>query len=430
MHEIRVPDLGNFEDVPVVDILVKPGDRIAAESTVIVLESEKATLDVPAPASGVVKQLCVKLGDKVRGGSLVLLLEGTDAGATADTSSPTVPVVEIAPQPVITVVPAARQNAPLLPTSASTLPFIAASPQVRKFARTLGVDLTQVIAAGSNGRVVMADVERFVQTELTRRSNSNAAVHQPARATGVLQVEPPEPQSIDFSVFGPIERQPLSRLRRIAGTNLARSWMQIPHVTNFDAADVTDLESFRKQINQERGDSGAKLTLLAFLMKASAVTLLEFPRFNASLAGQDLILKRYCHVGFAADTPNGLLVPVVRDVDRKGVLQIAREVTELAASARAGKLRLDQMQGGCFTISSLGSVGGTGFTPIINAPEVAILGSARTDYQPKWDGKQFIPRLMLPLCLSWDHRVVDGAAAARFLNYLSALLHDFRRVSL
>jgi pyruvate dehydrogenase E2 component (dihydrolipoamide acetyltransferase) len=292
------------------------------------------------------------------------------------------------------------------------------------------VDLTQVIAAGSNGRVLMADVERFVQTELTRRSNSNAAVHQPARATGVLQVEPPEPQSIDFSVFGPIERQPLSRLRRIAGTNLARSWMQIPHVTNFDAADVTDLESFRKQINQERGDSGAKLTLLAFLMKASAVTLLEFPRFNASLAGQDLILKRYCHVGFAADTPNGLLVPVVRDVDRKGVLQIAREVTELAASARAGKLRLDQMQGGCFTISSLGSVGGTGFTPIINAPEVAILGSARTDYQPKWDGKQFIPRLMLPLCLSWDHRVVDGAAAARFLNYLSALLHDFRRVSL
>lgn len=435
MHQVRVPDLGNFKEVPVIEILVQPGESITRESTLIVLESDKSTLDVPAPFDGVVKEMCVKVGDRVSEGSLVLLLEATDTAmqealtaaeisgtVSADTYTP----IAATPAPVAAAPIAQR---PLFETpDTRPLPFTAASPQVRKFARSLGVDLAEVPPTGANHRVLVTDVERFVQTQLMRRAAVESSPAQTARPP--TDTQPAELPAIDFSAFGPVERQPLSRIRKVAGAHLARAWMQIPHVTNFDAADVTDLESFRKQINQEKRDESARLTLLTFLMKASAVTLLEFPTFNASLDDGSLVLKRYCHIGFAVDTPNGLLVPVVRDVDRKGLLEVAREVTALAATARAGKLTLAQMQGGCFSISSLGSIGGTGFTPIINAPEVAILGSAKTDYAPKWDGKQFQPRLMLPLCFSWDHRVIDGAAAARFLNFLCSLLADFRRVAL
>jgi pyruvate dehydrogenase E2 component (dihydrolipoamide acetyltransferase) len=434
MHPVRVPDLGNFREVPVIEIRVQPGESITRESTLIVLESEKSTLDVPAPFDGVVKEMCVKVGDRVSEGSLVLLLEATDTAmqeaptaaeisgtVSADTYPPIAAPFAVAAAPIA--------KSPLFETPGTRpLPFTAASPQVRKFARSLGVDLAEVPPTGANRRVLVTDVERFVQTLLMRRAAVESSPVQTARPP--TDTQPAELSAIDFSAFGPVERQPLSRIRKVAGAHLARAWMQIPHVTNFDAADVTDLESFRKQINQEKRDESARLTLLTFLMKASAVTLLEFSTFNASLDGGSLVLKRYCHIGFAVDTPNGLLVPVVRDVDRKGLLEVAREVAALAATARAGKLTLAPMQGGCFSISSLGSIGGAGFTPIINAPEVAILGSAKTDYAPKWDGKQFQPRLMLPLCLSWDHRVLDGAAAARFLNFLSSLLADFRRVTL
>jgi pyruvate dehydrogenase E2 component (dihydrolipoamide acetyltransferase) len=437
VREVRVPDLGTFKDVPVIEVLVKPGDAIRQDSTLIVLESDKSTLDVPAPADGVIRELSVKVGDTVSHGSLLLLLETMEAvshstlqSANANTNITSLPLPATASLPETGEVhqdpsrftsPSEGRPPPHGPhgTRDAMPPFIAASPHVRKLARTLGATLERVAPTGRNRRVLRADVETFIRAELA------------AKASGLTDpTQPPHSTTIDFSVFGPVERQAQSRIRRIAGANLARNWAQIPHVTNFDEADVTDLEDFRTQINREKRPDDPKLTLLAFLLKASAVTLQEYPQFNSSLQGQELVLKRYFHVGFAADTPDGLLVPVIRNVDRKGLRDIAREAVELASAARANKLKGEQMQGGCFSVSSLGGIGGTGFTPIINAPEVAILGAARAEHRPKWDATQFRPRLVLPLCLSWDHRVVDGAAAARFLAYLSSLLTDFRRVCL
>jgi pyruvate dehydrogenase E2 component (dihydrolipoamide acetyltransferase) len=427
LREVRIPELGAVSDMPVLEVLVQPGERIARNTPLLVLESEKAALDVPAPADGVVKELKIKVGDKVSAGSLVLLLEPSESvtAAVEPTHAPNAitPEVDSATDGTAAALTAPEQAPLSVCEGAHASVPIAASPAVRKFARALGADLARVSATGPNGRVLSDDVERFVRAELAR------PVPRTAPSSPAELELPPSPQ-IDFSSLGPVDRRLLSRIRRIAGAHLARSWIQIPHVTNFDEADITELETFRSQLNQEKGKDGAKLTMLAFLIKASAVTLQRYREFNASLDGEELVYKRYFHIGFACDTPNGLVVPVIRDVDLKGLLQIAREAGELAALARAGKLRPQHIQGGCFSISSLGGIGGTGFTPIINAPEVAILGVVRSEHKPKWDGTQFRPRLMLPLCLSWDHRVVDGAAAARFLVHLGTLLSDFRRVSL
>jgi pyruvate dehydrogenase E2 component (dihydrolipoamide acetyltransferase) len=421
VRELRVPDIGDFRDVLVIEVLVKAGDSVAKESPLLVLETDKATLDVPSSLDGVIRELKVRVGDKVNRNSLIALLDA--------------PPDEVFPQPqrppeigsVVRVTefpPTAPHEKTIQPES----PGVAigagrsarASPSVRRLARGLGVDLSCVPPSLPNGRLQREDVECFVREQLRRLSAqpSSLSSHVESRV------------QVDFSRFGVVERRPLSRVKAIAGANLARSWITIPHVTNFDEADITELEAFRVRLNHEHAKTDIKLTMLAFLIKASATTLKKYPDFNASLDGAEVVYKRYTHIGFAADTPNGLFVPVIRDVDQKGLLQIAGEVAELARIAREGKLRPDQMQGASFSISSLGGIGGTGFTPIINAPEVAILGAARAERKPKWAGTQFEPRLMLPLYLSWDHRAIDGAAAARFLVYLSALLADFRRALL
>jgi pyruvate dehydrogenase E2 component (dihydrolipoamide acetyltransferase) len=425
-----VPDIGDFKDVPVIEVLVKPGDMVKKDAPLIVLESDKATLDVPAPLEGVVKSVEVKLGDKVNQGSLVLLLERAASLAAAaptpatvlPTAATVLPTPETAPPPPMTLVPPPVATAPvapaLAPQPAATDPrLVRASPSLRKLGRELGVDLARVTPTGPGGRLQRPDIDAFIKQELARA------------AAGSAPSLPPWPQ-VDFAKFGPIERQPLSRIKRMSGANLARNWATIPHVTNFDEADITDLETFRAQINREEEKNGTKLTMLAFVIKACAAALQRHPDLNASLDGDSLVYKRYFHIGFAADTPSGLVVPVIRNADTKGLVQIAREVAELAGLAREGKLKPTDLQGGCFSISSLGGIGGTGFTPIINAPEVAILGLTRAQRKPVWDGAQFLPRLMLPLALSWDHRVLDGVTAARFLVQLVALLADFRRAIL
>jgi pyruvate dehydrogenase E2 component (dihydrolipoamide acetyltransferase) len=457
MVEIKVPDIGDFKDVEVIELLVAPGDRIKPEQSLITVESDKASMEIPSPMAGIVRELRVKLGDKVSEGSLILELEpasapsaeapGAAAGRPAEAAA-TQPVAAAARPAAPAPAPVAAPAAPVAAAAGSppstafatemgappgsdlehaTSPRAHASPSVRRFARELGVDLNQVKGSGPKGRILPDDVRAFVKSALAAGGRPAPA----APATGIGLNLPPWPQ-VDFAKFGPIERVELSRIRKLAGPNLHRNWVSIPHVTNHEDADVTDLEAFRVQLNKENERSGVKLTMLAFLIKACVATLKKFPMFNSSIdpAGDAVILKRYFHIGFAADTPNGLVVPVVRDADRKGVLELATETAALAAKAREGKLTPSEMQGGTFTISSLGGIGGTYFTPIISAPEVAILGVCRTAMRPVWDGKQFAPRLILPLSLSWDHRVVDGAAAARFNSHLAQVLADFRRVLL
>jgi pyruvate dehydrogenase E2 component (dihydrolipoamide acetyltransferase) len=418
--EIRVPDIGDFKEVPVIEVLVKPGDRVKKNDSLITLESEKASMEVPSEVDGVVQEVKVKVGDKVSEGVPIVIL-GTQSGAPAPT--PEAAAVQSAPQPEPTPM-AQPAPAPQPQTQAVSAAagdgVVHAGPAIRRFARELGVDLRDIRGSGPNGRVTREDVQDFVKGAIRRGS----------AATPGLSGLPAWPR-VDFAQFGEIERRPLSRIKKLSGPNLHRNWLQIPHITNQDEADVTSLEAFRNEVNAERAKpDGPKLTMLAFLVKASVAALQRFPEFNASLDGDELVYKRYYNIGFAADTPDGLIVPVIKRAEAKGLLEIAGETAELAARARQGKLGLADMQGGSFTISSIGGIGGTAFTQIVNAPEVAILGATRTAMKPIWDGEEFIPRLILPISVSYDHRVVDGAGAARFLAYVAALLADFRRILL
>lgn len=439
--ELTVPDIGDVSDAAVIELLVKPGDTVRAEQSLITIESDKASMEVPSSQGGVIKELRLKLGDKVSQGSVIGLLEVEGAAsapvpAAAPASAP-VPaaaapaatVSATAPFPVAEPVPRTSPTASLPPAEPPATGQIAhASPSVRRFARELGVDIAKVPGTGPKGRITHVDVQNFVKGVIAQVASGPA----PAAASGAGSADLggmtllPWP-SVDFTRFGPVERQPLSRIKKISGANLHRNWVRIPHVTNHEEADITELEALRVKLNEEHAKAGTKFTLLAFLLKACAVSLRKFPQFNASLDGDDLVLKQYVHIGFAADTPNGLVVPVIRDVDQKSLSQLAVETAALAAKAREGKLTPAEMSGGCFSISSLGGFGGTTFTPIINAPEVAILGVCRSAMKPVWNGSDFVPRLMLPLSLSYDHRVIDGASAAKFNAHLAALLADFRR---
>ncbi|OAJ56598.1 dihydrolipoyllysine-residue acetyltransferase [Paraburkholderia ginsengiterrae] len=433
LQEVKVPDIGDYKDIPVIEVAVKVGDRVEKEQSLVTLESDKATMDVPSSAAGVVKEVKVKVGDTVSEGSVIVVVEA-EGGAAAPAPAPK-PALEkpsdapVAPSPA-PVAPSALAQAPVIPAGEGGARHAShASPSVRKFARELGVDVAQVQGTGPKGRITQADVTAFIKGVMTGQRAAPAGAAAPAAAGGGELNLLPWPK-VDFSKFGPFEAKPLSRIKKISGANLHRNWVMIPHVTNNDEADITDLEALRVQLNKENEKAGVKITMLAFVIKAVVSALKKFPTFNASLDGDNLVFKQYFHVGFAADTPNGLVVPVIRDADKKGLVEIAKEMTDLSKAARDGKLKPDQMQGGCFSISSLGGIGGTNFTPIINAPEVAILGLSRGAMKPVWDGKQFVPRLMLPLSLSYDHRVIDGAEAARFNAYLGAILADFRRVIL
>jgi len=433
--EIRVPDIGDFKEVEVIEVLVKPGDVIKAEQSLVTVESDKASMEIPSSRAGVVRELRVKLGDQVTQGSVLLTLEAEESIVAAPAPVASVPVAAAAPATVAVASTAAPASpAPLnaapardVPASDAPASLPHASPSVRKFARELGVDLTRVSGTGPKQRILLEDVQAYVKGAVAVLVKGASAAGTPASGLNLL----PWP-SLDFSKFGPTTAAPLSRIKRLSGPNLARNWAMIPHVTQFDEADVTELEQFRKDSNTALAKSGVKLTMLAFVVKASIAALKQFPNFNGSLdaTGENLIQKQYWNIGFAADTPNGLVVPVIRDADQKGVSQIARELGELSATAREGKLKPGDMQGASFTISSLGGVGGTAFTPIINAPEVAILGLSKTQMKPVWDGKQFVPRLMLPLSLSYDHRVIDGAQGARFTTYLADVLADMRKILL
>ncbi|MCM5569388.1 dihydrolipoyllysine-residue acetyltransferase [Burkholderiaceae bacterium FT117] len=463
MIEVKVPDIGDFKEVEVIEVLVAEGDTIAVEQSLITVESDKASMEIPSTAAGLLKQLKVKVGDKVSEGSLLALLEAAGEAAAparpeAETPAPAParPEAEApAPAPQEATASAPAQAAPAAPRPAAAVVETAvpapsrapsptaalaegegahvvkphASPSVRRFARELGVDLSRVTGSGPKQRITHDDVRAWVKGAIARAEGAAPAAGAPAGEAGAALGLIPWPK-VDFAKFGPVETKPVARIRRISAANLHRNWVMIPHVTNHDEADITDLEAFRVQLNQEQGKAGVKVTMLAFLIKACVSALQKFPEFNSSLDGENIVLKNYWHIGFAADTPNGLMVPVIRDADKKGIFQIAKETAELAAKAREGKLSPADMQGGTFSISSLGGIGGTYFTPIINAPEVAILGVCRSFTKPVWDGKAFQPRLILPLSLSWDHRVVDGAAAARFNVYLAQLLADFRRVML
>ena len=467
--EIKVPDIGDFKDVPIIEVFVKPGDAVKAEDPLIALESDKATMDVPSPSAGTVKDLKVKVGDRVSQGKVILVLDAAgdakaapsggngQSAASAQSAAPAAkpPAAEArggeraqapASAPARAPAPAPapeekrpppedrpRETQPASKTDAAAQPAAQpieteafkkahASPSVRKFARELGVDLSVVKGSGPKDRILQEDVQGFVKQALS--TGTPAA---PATGGGLNLLPWPR---VDFAKFGQVETKPLSRIKKIAGANLARNWVMIPHVTQFDEADITDLEALRVQLNKENEKAGIKVTLLAFLIKACVAALKKYPEFNASLEGDNLVLKKYFHIGFAADTPNGLVVPVIRDADRKGVLEIAQETASLAGKAREGKLSPADMQGGSMSISSLGGIGGTAFTPIINAPEVAILGVSKSLQKPVWDGKQFAPRLVVPLSLSYDHRVIDGAAAARFTAFLTTLLADMRRAML
>ncbi len=448
--DIQVPDIGDFDEVTVIEILVKPGDTVKADQSLLTVESDKASMEIPSSHGGVVKELRVKLDDKVKQGSIVLVLEAeadapvpaAEAAAAPAVSAPAAPVAQAA----AVAAPVAVASAPVAPVAAATpaqavpaheptavtgqLPH--ASPSVRKFAREIGVPLAEVKGSGPKGRITQDDVQGFAKSVMAGDVRTQAqAVKAPAgsggdgAALGLL----PWPK-VDFAKFGPVERKEMSRIKKISGANLLRNAIMIPAVTNHDDADITDLEAFRVSTNKENEKSGVKVTMLAFLIKAIVATLKKYPEFNSSLDGDAIVYKNYWHIGFAADTPNGLMVPVIRDADQKGVLQLSQEMGELAKKARDGKLSSAEMTGATFTISSLGGIGGKYFLPIINAPEVAIMGVSKSTMEPVWDGKQFVPRLMLPLSLTYDHRVIDGAAAARFNVYLSQILGDFRRVLL
>jgi pyruvate dehydrogenase E2 component (dihydrolipoamide acetyltransferase) len=443
--EIKVPDIGDFKEVEVIEVLVKPGDAVKVEQSLITVESDKASMEIPSSHAGTVGEMRVKLGDKVSEGSVVLLLD-TGAAAQAPAAAPPPARAESAPAPAPGPARVPSPPTPSTPLSTAFATEMAerpvaaveeggmkphASPSVRRFARELGVDLALVRGSGPKGRITVEDVRGFVKGVMA--GGARPAGAPPAAAAGAGLGVLPWPQ-VDFAKFGPVERVEMSRIKKLSGPNLHRNWVMIPHVTNHEDADITELEAFRVTVNREneKNKEAPKLTMLAFLIKAAVVTLKKFPDFNSSLDpdGTAIVRKNYWHIGFAADTPNGLVVPVIRDADRKGIFEIAAETSALAAKARDGKLGPADMQGGTFSISSLGGIGGTYFTPIINAPEVAILGVCRSITRPVWDGKAFAPRLVLPLSLSWDHRVVDGASAARFNAHLAALLADFRRVML
>lgn len=427
IQEVTLPDIGDYKDVPVVEISIKPGDVIKVDDPLITVESDKATMEVPSPAAGKVVDLKVEVGSRVSKGSLILTLESGAKQAEAATSAQLVhaPVSAakaepVAPPPVRIDPPAPAAEPSEIRTSAKAH----ATPSVRQLARELGVDLVRIVPTAPKGRILREDVAAFVKSSL-------AGGPAPAiQASGSIGAGLPAWPAVDFAKFGPVEREPLSRIQKISGGNLTRNWLTIPHVTNFDKADVTDIEEFRVAINKEAKSNDVKLTMVAFLIKASALALKAFPSFNSSLDGDEVVLKNYVHVGFAADTPKGLMVPVIRDCDRKGLIAIAGEMRALAEKARAGTLSGIDMQGGCFSVSSLGGVGGAGFTPIINAPEVAILGAGRSATEAAWDGKAFQPRQILPISLSWDHRVVDGVAAAKFLGHIASTLGDLRRAML
>ena len=422
---VSVPDIGDFKEVEVIELLVKPGDTVAKEQSLITLESDKATMEIPSPGAGTVQSIKVKVGDKVSKGSPILVLEGK--GGKTETRAPAVqapaPAAPI-PQPV----PAAAATSRPVPREpreeTTTKPH--ASPSVRKFARELGADLAQVQGSGPKGRILHTDVQGFIKGILQKTPTPAA------RAGGALPFNLPAWPEVDFAKFGPVETKPLSRIQKLSGPYLHRNWVSIPHVTQFDEADITELEAFRKAQTAETEKRGFKLTMLAFLIKACVTALKQFPDFNSSLdkSGDSLTIKKYFHIGVAVDTPGGLVVPVVRDADRKGVFDVASELAQISKLARDGKLKSGDMQGGTFSISSLGGIGGTFFTPIINAPEVAILGVSRAATKPVWNGKDFAPRLIMPIALSYDHRVIDGASAARFTTYLVSVLSDIRKIIL
>ena len=429
---IQVPDIGDYKDVPVIEVLVKVGDQVEKEQSIVVLESDKATMDVPSSHSGVVKEVKVKVGDSISEGAIVLVIEESGAGSVAVAAPAATPAAPVAPPPVKTEPPIVRAPAPppvsqvpveIDPTASH------ASPSVRKFARELGVTIHQVQGSGPKGRITQDDVQAFVKAAMSNGANATSSSSSATGGSlGGLNIIP-WPQ-VDFSKFGEIERQPLNRIKKLTAANLGRNWIMIPAVTYHEDADITDLEAFRVLTNKEHEKQGVKITMLAFLMKAAVAALKKFPEFNSSLDGDDLVLKKYFNIAFAADTPNGLVVPVIRDADKKGIFELAQETSALAALARDGKLKPEQMQGASFTISSLGGIGGTYFSPIVNAPEVAILGVSKAAMKPVWDGKQFVPRLICPLSLSADHRVIDGALATRFNVYIAQLMSDFRRAAL
>jgi len=448
VSEVKVPDIGNYTNVPVIEVLVKPGDTVAKDQGLVTLESDKATMEVPSPIAGVVKELKVKLNDEVSEGTVVALIEagGEAAAAPAKAEAPKPAPAGAAPAaPAAEAKPAAPAPAPAADAAKSDAgpprsPPVAfgadtvmpdkvpyASPAIRVFARELGVDLSRVSGSGRKNRITKEDVQNFVKQAMAGGATPRAAAGGGGAGLNLL----PWPQ-VDFAKFGEVETKPLSKIKKISGANLARNWVMIPHVTQHDDADITDLEALRVALNKEHEKAGIKFTMLGFIIKAVVAGLKKYPDFNASLdaSGENLVLKKYFNVGFAADTPNGLVVPVLKDADKKGIVQIAQETSALAAKARDGKLGPADMSGGCFSISSLGGIGGTAFTPIVNAPEVAILGVSKSSMKPVWDGKGFAPRLIVPLSLSYDHRVIDGASAARFTAYLAQLLGDMRRALL
>jgi pyruvate dehydrogenase E2 component (dihydrolipoamide acetyltransferase) len=448
MMDVTVPDIGDFDEVAVIELLVKVGDSVKAEQSLITVESDKASMEIPCSHAGVVKEIKVKLGDKVKQGSVVVVLDvagaaAAPAPAAAPASAPAAPAAApapaSAPAPTPASIPApvaaslaapAAAQAAHAPTQNPATGLPHASPSIRKLARQLGVPLAEVKGTGTKGRITEDDVQAFTRAVMAGDTRTQAqAAKAPAGGDGAALGLIPWPK-VDFAKFGPIERKEMGRIKKISAANLLRNAIMIPSVTNHDDADITDLEAFRVSTNKENEKSGIKVTMLAFLIKACVAALKKYPEFNSSLDGDALVYKNYWHIGFAADTPNGLMVPVIKDADKKGILQISQEMGELAKKAREGKLSPAEMSGATFTISSLGGIGGRYFTPIINAPEVAILGVCKSTMEPVWDGKAFVPRLMLPLSLTWDHRVIDGAAAARFNVYLGQILGDFRRVLL
>lgn len=438
IREVFVPDIGDYKDVPVIEVLVKAGQSVNAEDSLVTLESDKATMEVPAPFGGVVKDLRVKVGDKVSQGSLVLTLEAAEAAASAPAPAPAPAAAAPAPAPAAPApapapaaaaqapAPAPAPAAPSGPIDEAAFAKAHASPSVRRFARELGVDLGLLKGTGPKSRILKEDIQSFVKGALSGAAPAGAV----ATGGGIPGLNLPAWPNVDFSKFGPVETKPLSRIQKISGPALHRNWVMIPHITQHDEADITDMEAFRKTLSDENAKSGVKITPLAFMIKAVVATLKQFPDFNASVGpgGDALILKQYYHIGVAVDTPEGLVVPVIKDADKKGVVQLAKELGEVSQKARDKKLGPGDMQGGTFSISSLGGIGGGHFTPIINAPEVAILGVSRSTMKPVWKDGQFVPRLMLPLSLSYDHRVIDGAKGARFISYLNAVLSDLRRV--
>ncbi|MFY9261676.1 MAG: dihydrolipoyllysine-residue acetyltransferase [Gallionella sp.] len=423
IKQVFVPDIGNYKDVAVIEVAVKVGDTINAEDNLLTLETDKAAMEVPAPFAGVVKELKIKVGDKVSQGSLILLLESAEAGAVASAPAASAPASAPAPAAAPVAAPAAVVSAPAPAASAVSVSAPAgkahASPAIRRFARELGVDISAVKGSGDKGRVTKEDVQNYVK----------AIIAKPNTGGGLQVLDMPV---FDFAKYGTVESKPLSRIKKISGANLHRNWVTIPHVTQFDEADITEMEAFRKELGAEYAKQSIKITPLVFLLKGVVAALQKFPEFNASLdaTGENLVLKKYFHIGVAVDTPDGLMVPVLRNVDQKGLVQLAQELAEISAKARDKKITAADMQGGCFSISSLGGIGGTAFTPIINAPEVAILGVSRSSMKPVYQDGQFVPRLMLPLSLSYDHRVIDGALAARFTSYLAKVLGDIRRLML